>query len=74
MCLTYCVPLADSLCSFVRVQHVFIYLFIYFGQGVGVACVHKRAIWGEGVCACMTALLHKRIIYFKKGFSERRSL
>lgn len=23
VCLTYCVPLVDSLCSFVRVQHVF---------------------------------------------------
>ena len=23
MCLTYCVPLVDSLCSFVRMQHVF---------------------------------------------------
>lgn len=31
VCLTYCVPLADSLCSSVRVQHVF-----------GVACVFGK--------------------------------
>lgn len=49
VCLTYCVPLADSLCSFVRVQHV---LFIYFGRE-GVACIHKSYM---GRLRCITAL------------------
>lgn len=42
MCLTYCVPLVDSLCSFVRVQHV-----------SGVACVfrkERRVCVGVRVC------------------------
>lgn len=50
LCLTYCVPLADSLCSFVSAA-----CFIYFGLGGGLL-VFKRVIWGEDVCACITAL------------------
>lgn len=46
VCLTYCVPLADSLCSFVRVQHV---LFIYlFWTGVGLL-VFIKELYGQRV-------------------------
>lgn len=46
MCLTYCVPLVDSLCSFVRVQHDF-----------GVACVNVFRI-EKGVIVSVSACAH----------------
>lgn len=80
VCLTYCVPLADSLCSFVRVQHVcffpgflfyFILFFLFFSfGGEGVACIQKRAIWGWGLYVCVW--MHLRVIYLKKGFLRGR--
>lgn len=88
MCLTYCVPLVDSLCSFVRVQHVF-----------GVACVNVvrkvRCVWvwvwvcacvyvhscfyGCGcvcvsVCVCMCVNECTRENLFKKKLYQRKSL
>lgn len=68
VCLTYCVPLADSLCSFVRVQHVlFICLFWTGGWGLLVSI-------NEGECARMTALennLFKKQQGFLRGSSSK---
>lgn len=53
MCLTYCVPLADSLCSFVRVQHVFAFFlgfFCLFVFGGGCLLVFRKDLYGGGDC------------------------
>lgn len=59
VCLTYCVPLADSLCSFVRVQHVcffswvfifVVFLFLFFPLVGRVLLVFRKELYGGGDC------------------------
>lgn len=76
VCLTYCVPLVDSLCSSVRVTHV-----------SGVACVFRKegdlcvrvcvdgrarvrvAKFSGSACVCMNAL--KKNLFIKKFYRRK---
>lgn len=77
VCLTYCVPLVDSLCSFVRVQHVFgvAGVNVFRKESFVRACVRVHNcnfLMRPYACVCANHVKEKSL--FKRTLSERAAI